>query len=338
MNRSLIIIAALLFSFAVSGCKKMFVVEPANNPEAIFENLWNTFHEEYAPFDERKVDWQALYSVYRPRVTSSTTESELYSIVTEMLGTLNDGHVSLTTPGREVFVSNKIINERIDDGLFSLPVVRSYLEPGFKEGEGNAFIYGKIKNENLAYIYFDYVADNFLKLNDFLSEYSNVAGYIIDMRHNQGGDFTWSFNEMGRLTDQSRYVFRSKTKNGKGPGDYTDWYEWRIEPGGDYVNKPIVVLTDRYTISAGERAVMAFMTLPNVTMIGDTTSGAHGTMIGRELANGWYYTLVPQKVELYDGKSYEGIGLPPDIYSKNTLSEIGAGKDRTLDRAIGELK
>jgi len=316
----------------------MFIEPPANNPEAIFENLWTAFQEEYAPFEERGVDWSAVYNSFRPLVNKNTTDEELFTIITQMLEKLDDGHVSLTAPGRDVFYSNKIRNEQIDDELFSLPVVKTYLEPGFKIGEDDSFIYGKIKNENVAYIYFDYVGENFFKLNDFLNDYSNVNGYIIDMRHNQGGDFTYCFSEIGRLTDQSLYVFKSKTKNGKGSNDFTNWYEWYIHPKGAYISKPIVVLTDRYTISAGERSVMAFKALPNVTILGDTTNGALGTMIGRELANGWYYSLVPQKVEMFDGKSYEGIGLAPDTYSKNTLSDITAGIDKTLKTAIDELK
>lgn len=332
------LIALNVISFAIVGCEKIFIELPANNPEAIFENLWTTFNEEYAPFEERHVDWKAEYNTYRPMVNSTTTDAELFSIVSQMLAKLDDGHVSLTAPGRDVFYANKIRNELIDDELFSIPVVKTYLETEYKEGEEHSYIYGKIGNENVAYIYFDYVAENFFKLKDFLNEYSTVNGYIIDMRHNQGGDFTYSFSEMGRLTDQSHYVFRTKTKNGKGPNDYTDWYEWSIHPKGTYIDKPIVVLIDRYTISAGERTVMAFNTLPNVTLMGETTNGAHGTMIGRELANGWFYSLVPQKTELSDGKSYEGIGIAPDIYSKNLLSEITIGIDKTLQTAIDNLK
>ncbi len=338
MNKINIIIAFSLLFFLVAACEKMFKEPPANNPEAIFEDLWTSFQEEYAVFAERGVDWQAEYNNYRPMVSTNTRDAELFEIISQMLGKLDDGHVSLTAPGRDVFFSNKIRNELIDDELFNIPVVKTYLEPGYKTGEENSYIYGKIKNENVAYIYFDYVGENFFMLQDFLSDFSSVNGYIIDMRHNQGGDFTYCFSETGRLTNQSRYVFRSKTKNGKGPSEYTGWYEWHIHPEGDYINKPVVVLTDRYTISAGERSVMAFKTLPNVTVIGDTTNGAHGTMIGRELANGWYYSLVPQKVELFDGKSYEGIGLAPDIYSKNTLAEISSGIDNTLQTAIDELK
>ncbi|MEX0985872.1 MAG: S41 family peptidase [Bacteroidales bacterium] len=181
------------------------------------------------------------------------------------------------------------------------------------------------------------MGENFFHFNDFLEKYTDADGYIVDLRHNKGGNFTYCFSEMGKLTDRERFVFRSKTKNGKGTNDYTPWKEWYIEPSGEYINKPIVVLTDRFTISAGERVVMAFNTLPNVVTMGDTTNGAHGTMIGRELANGWYYTLVPQKVELYDGKSYEGIGLVPDVVVRNDISEISSGIDRTLQAAINEL-
>ena len=83
---------------------------------------------------------------------------------------------------------------------------------------------------------------------------------------------------------------------------------------------------------------MALMTLPGTTIIGDTTSGAHGTMIGREASNGWYYSIVPQKVELFDGRSWEGIGLPPDVFVRNTREEAAAGTDRILETAIELLR
>ena len=91
-------------------------------------------------------------------------------------------------------------------------------------------------------------------------------------------------------------------------------------------------------ISAGERAVMALNKLPNVTMIGDTTNGAHATLVGRELANGWYYSLVTQKVELADGQSYEGIGIAPDVLLRNELHEVLQGTDRVLERAVEEVR
>lgn len=331
------LIGFLLVLFLLS-CEKMFKEMPKNNPEAIFENLWTTFNEEYAPFEERNVNWDIIYNLYRPLVKSNTTDDQLFQLLTDVLKVFDDGHISLTAPRKQVFYSNRIRREKIDDELFNKQIIKTYLESDLKTGKDDSYIYGKIRNQNVAYIFFDYVGDNWFVLNDFLNIYNNVKGYIIDLRHNQGGDFTYCFSEIGRLTNQSRYVFRSKTKNGKGKNDYTEWKEWYIHPKGDFVNKPIILLIDRYTISAGERSVMAFKTLPNVTMVGDTTNGAHGTMIGRELANGWYYSLVPQKVEMYDGKSYEGIGIAPDIYIKSQIKEIEQGTDKTLEFAIDQLK
>ncbi len=334
--RKIFIVAGMVI--LLTACEKMFIGPPKNNPEAIFENLWKTFDEEYAPFDERAVDWTAAYNNFRPLVNANTTEDELYDVLSQMLAIFDDGHINLTTPNRQIFYSNKIKNELIDNDLFNKEVIKTYLESDFKVGDEESYIYGKIKDAQVAYIYFDYVGDNFFVLNDFLNQYNQLNGLIVDLRHNQGGDFTYCFSEMGRLTNQSRYVFKSKTKNGKGRNDFTGWTEWYIHPKGEYYNKPILILTDRYTISAGERAVMAFMTLPNVTIVGDTTNGSQGTMIGRELANGWYYSLVTQKVELFDGHSYEGKGLAPDIYKKNLPSEMELGIDKTLQFAIDELK
>jgi carboxyl-terminal processing protease len=339
MKHTISISLLLLTLFTIEGCEKVFKEQPSNDPVSIFDNLWNTFNEEYAPFEERDVDWSAQYSRFRPMLDQSSSEDELFDVLSQLLATLDDGHVNLTAPGREVFNSNEIRREKRYDDLFSTQVVReNYLEPGFKTGEEDSYIYGKIRDENIGYILFDHVGENFFKLDDFLDEFKTADGLIIDLRHNQGGDFTYCFSEIGRLTNERRFVFKSKTRNGPGRNDYTPWKEWYIEPSGDYVNKPVIVLTDRYTISAGERSVMAFMTLPNVITMGDTTNGAHGTMIGRELANGWFYSLVPQKVELFDGQTYEGIGLAPDVFIRNLPEELASGIDRSLQNAIDQLR
>ncbi len=317
----------VILSLGLVSCQ--YEPEPQKNPMEIFENLWETFYNEYAPFEEREVDWEALYDVYHTKVTNSTSDDELFAILSEMLAHLDDGHVTLTAPGKPIFNANTIIRNKVDDDLFRLEVVKSYLESR-KEGDG--YFYGKLKGEDIAYIYFEHVAENFFVLNTFLSEFPKVKGYVLDLRHNEGGDFTYSFSEIGRFTDKKVSIFKSKTKNGK--VTYTDWHEWSVFPKGTYINSPVVVLTDRYTISAGERTVMALREFPTVTVVGDTTSGAHGTMIGRELANGWFYSLVPQKVLMSDEKSYEGIGIAPDIRVINRKDELRRGIENTLDYTI----
>jgi carboxyl-terminal processing protease len=73
------------------------------NPELNFEKLWETFQNRYPFFDLRNVDWKKQYDTYRPKVTSLTTDDELFDIFCEMLDPLDDGHVDLkgrTGPAR----------------------------------------------------------------------------------------------------------------------------------------------------------------------------------------------------------------------------------------------
>jgi hypothetical protein len=328
---------ALVLLLGSASCgQSFFDAEPQDTPVAIFEDLFTTFKESYGPAAERGVNWDSLYAVYRPQVSATSDDDALWHTITSMLATLDDGHVSLTAPGRPVFNANAIRNNDIGDDLFRLELVMAqYLDPGFSISSDTGYMHGRIRDTNIGYAFFDYVADNFFVFNDFLEANADTDGLIIDLRHNQGGDFTYSFSSMGRLTDQVRHVFSSRTKNGPGPDQFTAWYDWAFEPEGPYFNKPIVVLTDRYTISAGERAVMALMTLPNATFVGDTTSGAHSTAIGGELANGWYYSIATQNTRLFDGRSYEGVGLAPDIRAINDPGELDAGVDRVLETAIG---
>ncbi len=157
---------------------------------------------------------------------------------------------------------------------------------------------------------------------------------IVDLRHNSGGDFTYAFEALGRFTTEKRLVFSSRTKNGKGANAFTDWHEWFLMPHGAHFSKKIAVLTDRYTLSAGERAAMAFDVLPQATLLGDTTNGSQATMIGREMANGWHFTLPVQQTRRADGRTNEGIGIAPDIRLRNNPSVLRTGRDEVLERAL----
>jgi len=67
----------------------------ANNPEYNFEILWETFEDHYAYWELRKVNPDSMYAEYRPRVTSETTEAELFLILNEMLDSFDDGHIGI---------------------------------------------------------------------------------------------------------------------------------------------------------------------------------------------------------------------------------------------------
>ena len=61
---------------------------------------------------------------------------------------------------------------------------------------------------------------------------------------------------------------------------------------------------------------------------------AISTKVGRELPNGFFYTITHQLVEFQDGRNFEGVGVPPDFYMKNTATGISSGVDETLEYAL----
>jgi carboxyl-terminal processing protease len=327
----------LALLLAAPACRKTFFEpEPADTSTALFETLWRTFRDHYGPFNERNVNWQAAYDTFRPQINDQSTEEQLYTAMTGMLGRLNDGHVNLYTPDRQAFNSNDLRNRRVDFDLFDLGVVKKqYLTTGYETNSNGDFVYGLLP-QGMIYVHFPLVSGNLQALERALDAFPEAKGLIVDLRHNDGGDFTWAFSAMKRLTRERRLVFSSRTKNG--PASFTDWHDWYLEPGTTYFDKPIAVLTDRFTISAGERMALAFKVLPNCTMLGDTTCGALSTMIGGELANGWAYSIAIQNTRFADGKSYEGIGLAPDVVLRNDPVALKNGHDQVLEKAIAQLQ
>jgi C-terminal processing protease CtpA/Prc len=130
-------------------------------------------------------------------------------------------------------------------------------------------------------------------------------------------------------------VFRSRTRNGPDRDAFTEWTTWSLEPRGQHRDLRIVLLTDRFAISAGERAAMALQALPDTVTLGEPTNGSFATMIGRELPNRWGLALPVQEVLWPDGDgSPEGVGLPVDETILNDPADLANGTDAVLDRAL----
>lgn len=329
------LIFILISMLLLSSCEAtLFEKAPDTNAEAVFEEIWTNFDAYYAPFEERNVDWDALYAEFRPQLNANSTDEDLYRVVTQMITKLDDGHVSLTAPNKKVYFANRVFREKPEDNLYNKEVIQTnYLNGQFEEAEHT--FYGKIGN--IPYINLNVVNAEWSYLQDALKLNPDAPGIIIDLRHNQGGDFTFALQEIEKLNAEKHLVFKSRTKNGPGKEDFTEWHEWYLKAKGSYAGK-ILVLIDHYTVSAGERATLILKSMPNVTLIGEATNGALSTMVARGVSNGWYHTLATQDVIAFNGEVYEGKGIPADVQVKNTLERLAQGKDDVLERALERLQ
>lgn len=306
----------------------MFACAPADDAETLFDALWTDFDTLYGPFAQRGVDWDAAGARWRP----IAAEGDAWAAATGLLTELDDGHVKLVAPGHDLFQSNHVFRDRPDDRLFDLDAIRRGILDTWESGPHDSWTFGTLA-PGVTYLHLPYVADNVLVLDRILEERPGDA-LVLDLRHNSGGDFTWAFEAFGRLTDRERPVFRSRTRNGPERSDFTDWEGWSLTPRGRHDDRPIVLLTDRYTISAGERAVLALRQLPQVVHLGEATNGAQATMIARRLPAGWVVSLPVQEVEEHDGAVWEGIGVPPHEVVRCDEEELARGHDAMLARAL----
>jgi hypothetical protein len=74
-----------------------------NDPLTNFDIFWATFAENYNSTVRKHVDWAALRARYRPRITATTSDRDLFSILRSMIAPLHDAHAQLDGPNGQKF-------------------------------------------------------------------------------------------------------------------------------------------------------------------------------------------------------------------------------------------
>jgi tetratricopeptide (TPR) repeat protein len=315
-----------------------------NDPVKNFEFLWKTFDRNYALFGAKRVDWDALYRLYRPQVTPETTNDQLFTIMSNMLGHLNDNHVRLID-GKKRFTAGILHNRKMED--FSLELVKSkYLKGKFKKEVRAIFTYGKVK-DTIGYFHFrgfGFLEQTRETIDKIIKEFKDADGIIIDVRSNGGGDDRVGKLIADRFADRKRLYMITQIRNGKNHDDFTPPRYWYVEPDGPaQFTKPVILLTHRFSASAADNFAMALRVIPHVTVVGEMTSGCMADVYGDQLPNGWRFSVSFKKFTDYSGFCWEGIGIPTDLRKTNTKADIDNKTDTVLELAVkliegGKLK
>ena len=325
------------------------------DPEKNFEALWDTFHNRYPFFEVRRVDWKQQYEIHRPKVTSGTSDNELFDILCQMLDPLDDGHVELKSraiAGQKprYFTAEKKttfhqeFSKRQVGQLFKT-TAKTLAADGFgPPQETAAWMLHYCRSPAFGYIrILELEGIGKRKLTAALDEigrdFEDLSGFIIDIRDCPGGDDSTAIAIINRFCDCKRIAFHRKTKIRPGDDGFTPLKTWHIEPQGDaQFTGPIVLLTCDSVFSGGEAFALAIKQLPHVTIIGDHTNGIFSYQLEKKLPNGWRYCLSYQVYLSADMVCYEGKGVPPDIVLLNTRADIENGIDPLITRALAVLK
>jgi carboxyl-terminal processing protease len=337
-----IIISVSIVSIFFQSCEKIFIgKEEDNNAVKNFDLVWKNFDERYGMFESKNIDWQKQYDTYRPMLNENSSEAELYNVLTAMLKIFNDNHVELNTTNKNLptFRSGILGNPPFTfQEDFRLDVIKQNYVPNLIE-ESPDISYGKIKNLNIGYISISQAYDSYPKakkiIDKIINDLLDTKGIIIDIRSHKGGmDYLGQYIA-GKFATSKKLFMTSRKKNGPAHDQFAKTVNWYVEPTGNMqYKKPVIVLTSRFTTSAGETFTLAMKQNENVKQVGDTTSGAFSDNMTTEMYNGWTYSIATGDYRAANGLSYESIGLAPDYFVVSKKLELNLGQDIALDKAI----
>jgi len=307
----------------LTGCEDM-IVKPAesNDNTEDFEAAWERVNTIYPYLEFKKINWDSIYLVYKPRAEQSRGD-EIYTVLIDMLGELKDMQAPRWVK---------------DQYVYHPVVVRHYFDKELRvNGEGN-FEYEIIPG-NIGYIYIgSFNIDNFKNpFYEALDYVKNTKALILDIRHNNGGGFPQV------ETIVSRFI--------TSPLEKPEYYLLGepiqlppLEPQGpfQYIN-PVVVLINGVCVSSGDYFPEIMKQIPTVTVVGDTTAGASaGSSVEvpaeYALPSGKKILVGTSDLRRYDGLPWEWIGVAPDILVEQTKEDLADGRDKQLEFAINMLK
>lgn len=342
------------------------------NPDFAFEHTWHLFNDYYPFMQQRNVDWQAQWDTYRPLVNEGTSPEDLFSILSQLVSPLDDGHIDITvetdvldeefSPAlpkgwdtKALLLSNEY-NIDTDDAFEHLAynaldnISERYgiSELIHNEEDQIPVAWGKLEG-NIGYIniagmgYFhsdgsvpniDEALTNVNKqMTTIIEGLKDTEGMIIDVRFNGGGHEDISLLIASYFTDKKRLAF---TKENYNTGNATPLKEWYIEPNSNITYaKPVVVLTAENTASAAEVFTLSMRTLPQVTHIGETTQGIFSDSLSFDLTQGLSTSFPFQTYYSINNVAYETLGIPPHLNAPTTtLSDSSMGAQPAIHQAI----
>ena len=334
MRRALILAVAAL---AATACADPTLVAPADRSyAAIFDQMWHETDLTYSMFDVKQVNWDSVGAVYRPRALAAQSDFAFARVLSDMLSSLHDRHVSLT-PGRGAMpMTYQAASDYQPLDFDSTLVERTYVTRRLSPAVAPHFHAGWL-TPTIGYIRFpDFVGSGWGgELDAALDSLQNAKQLVIDVRSNPGGNYELALDLAGRFTDQPRTFGYVRIRNGPSHSDLTAPLPETVRPTGKRkFLGPVYLLVNRRVFSSAENFALALHQLPNVVTVGDTTGGSSGRPVTRELANGWTYELSTWIEYTTDNRVVEDAGVAPAIVVPRAASATIGKRDAVLDRVL----
>ena len=334
MSKTARALGAAVMMLAAACADPTLVATPGTSNAALFDAVWSQTDLQYSMFALKHVDWDSVGRVMRPRALAATSDAELARLLGNMLETLRDRHVSLSTSVNATPIAYRTASDSQPSGFNATLIDHVYLTPATSHSTEH-LSYG-LAGPGVGYVRIpSFTGSGWAnELDEALTALNDPAHLIIDVRDNLGGDDELAIALAGRFADRRRVYGYVPVRNGPSHDDFTPEIEQAVQPAGRHANSAVVVLTNRHVYSSAEDFVLALRELPNVTIVGDTTGGSSGKPITRELANGWTFTVSTWIEYDLERRPIEDAGVAPAIVVRAQPSDVSRGVDRAMNRAL----
>ncbi|WP_241758195.1 S41 family peptidase [Myxococcus landrumensis] len=181
------------------------------------------------------------------------------------------------------------------------------------------------------------VLANDAKFRTALTAAQGARGLVLDMRGYPGLE---SYDAQRRLIPTTFFTSYLMYPVWAGPESFEfqgDSYPMEPRSNPSYAG-PIVLLVGPRSVSAAEDFSMVMTGARRVTVIGRRSAGTNGAISQLLLPGYMVAWFTGMKVLFPDGSRFHGVGIVPDIEAAPTASDIAAGRDTELLRAIEYLR
>jgi carboxyl-terminal processing protease len=329
-----------------ANCK----LTPATDPATTFKAFWEIIALDYAFLKERSIDWVARYAQFAPKAAAAATDDELQAVLIEAVQDFNDVHtqvIRITNRANREFESvfdasdtptirmvKKAFTEQteIADFFEFLQLWKQEVHKNFASAlsEGSqgrvlngAMVWGKLPG-NIGYIEIDRMA-NYVdqattvkdiaaigaELDRALTALAGTKALIVDVAINDGGTDLVSAEIASRFADQRRLAFTKRSYRDHPKRPTQSWY---VEPSTRVkYQRPVYLLSSDLTVSAGDIFTLMMREFPNVTHVGQATSGSLSDALLKTLPGNFAMTISNEIYLDPRGNLYEAKGIPPKL-------------------------
>ncbi|MCV2366937.1 S41 family peptidase [Roseateles oligotrophus] len=348
---------------------------PPSDAASSFKAMQEMFDLDYAFFKERGIDWSARMKLLAPKAAAAKDDAALQQVLLQAIDGFNDFHLTLMhfdPKGEPDFYADSAASptvkmlkqafaaqsEAADFYQFEAAwhaTRQQTVAPQLSAGSNGrvlngAMVWGKLAG-NIGYIELARLSEfaegaNASKdiqliraeMDRALLALADTKTVIVDIAVNDGGYDHVSAEVAGSFADRRRPAFSVEQQRPQGRATQ----QWFVEPrGAKQYLKPVYLLTSDRTVSAGDTLTLFMRELPNVTHVGQATSGSMSNKLVKSLPGNFLTSLSNEKYRDPRGELFEGRGIPPklklQVFDPTVAGSLSTGHAEALAKLIAMI-